>query len=131
HVSNKLAFHLGDSFYVALNNVDVVAIETKPEIWQQKLFENDDAELLKNMYGLKNIFSSFAGDYLKKGSLAFGKYEKGIEVALAMEPAMVNNLLYRNYDYNTDFEEDTYLDMYIYQIGCKLKKQTTGVEDYE
>ena len=130
HVSSKMAFHLGDSFYVALNNVDVVAIETKPEIWQQKLFENDDASLT-DIYGLKNLFGGFPNNYLKKGSLAFGKYEKGIEVALAMEPTMVNNLLYRSYESNNDFEEDTYLDMYIYQIGCKLKKQTTGVEDYE
>ncbi|MEP6675512.1 MAG: TraB/GumN family protein [Ferruginibacter sp.] len=131
HVSSKMAFHLGDSFYIALNNVAVVAIETKPEIWQQKLFENDDAAAVAGLYGLKNIFGGFPNDYFKKGSLAFGRYEKGIEVTLAMEPAMVNNLLYRNYESSNDFEEDTYLDMYIYQIGCKLKKQTTGVEDYE
>lgn len=131
HVSSKLAFHLGDSFYVALNKVDVVAIETKPEIWQQKLFEDDDVDMIKNLYGMKTGYGSFSADYLRKGSLAFGKFEKGIEVALTMEPAMVNNLLYRSYESSTDFEEDTYLDMYIYQIGCKLKKQTTGVEDYE
>jgi hypothetical protein len=28
HVSDKLAFHLGDSFYTAIKSVDVVALET-------------------------------------------------------------------------------------------------------
>src|SRR5580765_6625301 len=34
HVSDKLAFHLGDSFYNAIKNVQVVALETNPEFWQ-------------------------------------------------------------------------------------------------
>src|SRR6478735_4759198 len=34
HVSDKLAFHLGDSFYTALKSVQVVALETNPESWQ-------------------------------------------------------------------------------------------------
>ena len=36
HVSNKLAFHLSDSFYYALKNVDAVALELNPELWQGK-----------------------------------------------------------------------------------------------
>ena len=31
HVSDKLAFHLGDSFYNAIKSSDVVALETNPE----------------------------------------------------------------------------------------------------
>ena len=34
HVSDKLAFHLGDSFYNAIKSADVVALETNPETWQ-------------------------------------------------------------------------------------------------
>src|SRR5215204_2457224 len=34
HVSDKLVFHLGDPFYNALKSVDVVALETNPEHWQ-------------------------------------------------------------------------------------------------
>src|SRR4030095_14201557 len=34
HVSDKLAFHLGDSFYTAIKSADVVALETNPESWQ-------------------------------------------------------------------------------------------------
>src|SRR6059058_4933767 len=34
HVSDKLAFHLGDSFYNALKSVQMVALETNPDYWQ-------------------------------------------------------------------------------------------------
>src|SRR3954469_9825807 len=36
HISNKLAFHLGDSFYTALKSVDVVALEQDPNLWQEE-----------------------------------------------------------------------------------------------
>ena len=32
HVSNKLAFHLSDSFYHALKSVDAVALELNPDL---------------------------------------------------------------------------------------------------
>jgi hypothetical protein len=43
---------------------------------------------------------------------------------------VVNNLLYRSYRAKEDFEEDTFLDLYIYQTAKRLGKITTGVEDY-
>ena len=33
HVSNKLAYHLSDSFFVALANVNVVGLESNPDQW--------------------------------------------------------------------------------------------------
>ena len=41
HVSSKLVFHLPDSFYLAIKNVDVVALETNPESWQEDLVKYD------------------------------------------------------------------------------------------
>ena len=32
--------------------------------------------------------------------------------------------------FNADFEEDTYLDMYIYQAGRKWGKNMIGLEDF-
>src|SRR5689334_20353529 len=34
HISDKLVFHLGDSFYNAIKGAEVVALETNPETWQ-------------------------------------------------------------------------------------------------
>src|SRR6185436_1155106 len=43
----------------------------------------------------------------------------------------INNLLYRSYgNESSDFEEDTYLDMYIFQCGKKWGKKVSGVENY-
>ena len=33
HVSKKVAFHLNDTFFYALKNVDVIGLETSPETW--------------------------------------------------------------------------------------------------
>src|SRR5439155_21756100 len=43
---------------------------------------------------------------------------------------VVNSLLYRTYKSKEDFEEDTFLDLYIFQTGKKLGKRATGVENY-
>jgi hypothetical protein len=51
-------------------------------------------------------------------------------MALSTEPPVVNSLLYRSYKTRDDFEEDTFLDLYIFQAGRKLGKLAAGVEDY-
>src|SRR5215470_12214670 len=41
HVSSKMVFHLPDSFYMGIKSVDVVALETNPESWQEDLVKYD------------------------------------------------------------------------------------------
>ncbi|MFM2327523.1 MAG: hypothetical protein RIR31_1725, partial [Bacteroidota bacterium] len=133
HVSNKLAFHLADSFYNAIKSVDVVALETNPAKWQD---DYSKPSVLRNYsspdYGNNgdNLFD-MPNDYLHKNTFAVTKYETNIKLALATEPAMINGMLYRTYNKGADFEEDTYLDMYIFQTGSKLGKKMTGVENFE
>jgi uncharacterized protein YbaP (TraB family) len=130
HVSSKIAFHLSDSFYIAIRNADVVALETNPETWQEDMNNYETASSsLRSRYEFDN---SMPNDYLNIQQLKFGKYEKKLELALISKPSMINNLLYRSLsDYTSDFEEDTYLDLYIYQTGKKLGKKVAGVERYE
>jgi len=134
HVSSKLVFHLPDSFYLAIKNVDVVALETNPESWQEDLvkYDIDDNSYRRQLSYFWNNFKQMPDDYLNIRTLQFGRYEKQIEAALYSRPSTINNLLYRNYsDYASDFEENTYLDMYIYQVGKKMRKQVAGVEKYD
>jgi uncharacterized protein YbaP (TraB family) len=134
HVSSKLVFHLPDSFYLAIKNVDVVALETNPESWQEDLvkYDVDDNSYRRQLSYFWNNLKQIPDDYLNIRTLQFGKYEKQIEAALYSRPSTINNLLYRNYsDYSSDFEENTYLDMYIYQVGKKMRKQVAGVEKYD
>src|SRR4030095_16882398 len=133
HVSSKLVFHLPDSFYLAIKNVDVVALETNPESWQEDLVKYDiDDNSYRRTHSPWNNFRQVPDDYLHIQTLQFKTYEKQIEAALYSRPSTIQNLLYRNYsDYSSDFEENTYLDMYIYQVGKKMGKRVAGVERYD
>jgi len=133
HVSSKLAFHLPDSFYIAIRNAQVVALETNPETWQDDMDKYDftggtDYGLYGGAYA---NYLSVPSDYLNINTLKINKYERKIEQALYSNPSTINSLLYRTYGNEaSDFEEDTYLDMYIFQCGKKWGKKVTGVEDY-
>jgi len=132
HVSSKLAFNLADSFYLAIKNSEVVALETNPETWQEDM-NNYDLGLSNYRYGFNPaLLNEMPSDFFNIKTLRFDKYEKKLEVAMFSKPSMINNLLYRSMsDNNSDFEEDTYLDLYIYQTGKKLGKKVAGVEQYE
>jgi len=125
HVSSKLVFHLSDSFYNAIKKVDAVALELNPDVWQGQMVR---------LNKLKNNYSEFVqlggNDYLTESSFRIKNYVKELKSALQTEPAIVNNLLYRSYKTKEDFEEDTFLDLYIFQTGRKLGKKAAGVENY-
>ena len=125
HVSSKMVFHLSDSFYYAMKNVDAVALELNPDLWQGQMVRLDQ---LKENYA--NFIQSPGGDFLNENSFRITNYDTELKAALSTEPTIVNNLLYRSYKAREDFEEDTFLDMYIFQTGRKLGKRSAGVEDY-
>ncbi len=125
HVSNKLAFHLSDSFYNAIKSTDAVALELNPDLWQDQMVKMDK---LRENY---QAFVKIAGnDYVTQHSFRIKDYTDELKLALQSEPPIVNNLLYRSYKLKEDFEEDTFLDLYIFQTGRKLGKRAAGVEDY-
>jgi len=125
HVSSKLVFHLSDSFYMALKSVDAVALELNPDLWQGQMV---DMNRIKDNYS--DFMQAPPGDYLNENSFRISKYDDALKMAMSTEPTVVNSLLYRSYKTREDFEEDTFLDLYIYQTGRKLGKRGTGVEDY-
>jgi uncharacterized protein YbaP (TraB family) len=125
HVSSKMVFHLSDSFYHAMRSTDAVALELNPEVWQDQMFRLQKAQI-----DLGKFTRPIMNDYINEKSFQLQKYEDDVKRALNEEPTVVNNLLYRSYQTRADFEENTYLDLYIYQTGRKLGKQPAGVEDY-
>ncbi|MDB5197339.1 MAG: hypothetical protein JWP88_1710, partial [Flaviaesturariibacter sp.] len=130
HVSSKMVFNLSDSFYLGIKNADVVSLEVNPDSWQANLNRYDINPLLGN--GYLNTNSAAAKDYLRLGTLAFKNTDKDIETALSSNPSVINNLLYRANGFgSSDFQEDTYLDMHIFQTGKRWGKRATGVEDFD
>jgi uncharacterized protein YbaP (TraB family) len=132
HVSSKMAFHLADSFYIGIRNADMVALETNPESWQEDMSKYDVGNSEFRNFGFRTSnFTPEPDEFLRISTLRFYKYDKKIEKSLYSNPSTINNLLYRSYgNESSDFEEDTYLDMYIYQCGKKWGKKVAGVEKY-
>ncbi len=125
HVSNKMVFHLGDSFYNAIKRTDVVALEINPETWQEQMVR---LENLKENYA--SFVQTGGNDFITENSFRINNYADELKLSLRTEPAITNNLLYRSYKSKEDFEEDTFLDLYIFQTGRRLGKKAAGVENY-
>lgn len=125
HVSSKMVFHLSDSFYIAMQNADMVALELNPQYWQRDMVKMEASKKAIGEYLQNN-----GNDYVNEKSFRLEKYDDNLKAALTEEPMQINGLLYRTYQTQADFEENTYLDLYIYQTGRKMGKKAAGVEDY-
>lgn len=129
HVSSKIAFNLSDSFYNALKSVDAAAIEIDPLTWQD---EYNNSIMNKIGPGVEHLLSDYASnDYISKNSFLFTESDMSFRIALAMDPAIINHFLYRNYQGVSDFEENTYIDMHIFQSAQKLKKKFYPLENFK
>lgn len=126
HVSNKLAFNLSDSFYHCIRAVDVVSLETDPQRLQEDFSKS---KMLRLSSSYMNTLSRRS--LMPRDAFTIGPYSDLVRNGLTYRPEMINHLLYRTFSSQEDFEEDTFLDMYIYQVGSKLGKKATGVEDFE
>lgn len=136
HVSNKMVFHLSDSFYLGIKNAQIVALETNPGTWQEDYSRYDiDVEGLRqnlNRYFTSQTNEATPQDFLTINTLKLTSFEKAMEAALYSNPSILNSFLYRsNSEMASDFEEDTYLDLHIFQTGRKLGKKVCGVENFD
>jgi len=123
HVSQKLAFHLSDNFYEALESCDVVGLEINPDEWMQQLSETD---LLQDNYMLSN-FSNLYFNSIKFSSVT----DNELASSISDDANIINGLLYRAKGVKEDLEEDTYLDLYIFQTGRRLGKTIVSLESFE
>lgn len=133
HVSDKVAFYLGDPFFEALESVDQVALELEPELWFDEVLGGDFMSGVLGQMGSRSYFGYYSDSWNSlEGSF---KQEKNINLRIQnifkQDPEMANQLLFRFYDPSGNFEEDTWLDMYIYQSAKKLGKSTLGLETFE
>lgn len=126
HVSDKLAFNLPDSFFIAIKNCNAVALELDMGLWMDDIMLMQEVGKIKNTAPYSNTNSfyrrAFSVDVPEKDNL------KSI---LQFKPNIVNRLMYRNSKQNSDYEEDNYLDVFIYQAGRKLGKQIVGLEVFK
>ncbi len=126
HVSSKLAFHLGDTFFMALESCDYVALESDATTWLGYMFSEEYMEETGGLYRTAQYYRDFYRDAFK-----FQEVDKKVMgSSLNFSNRIMNGMLYRKSNYAADFEEETYLDMYIHQAGEKLNKKIIGLEGF-
>lgn len=117
HVNDKISFHLSDSFFKNLLSSDIVANESNPETW------GDLNDLMKN-----NDFNSYKKFYTE--FYLFPTTKENIQTIFINDNAKYfRNMLSGAEGNQADFQEDTVLDMFIFQTGKKYKKKIVGLED--
>ena len=123
HVSQKIAFHLDDVFYQSLLKSDFVALESDPSLWLDNMFESN--ELFKNFRSLNSRGNNFYTNSFKP----FLPKPEELMFFISREDMLMNGILYRTNNFMQDFQEDTYLDMFIFQAGKKFGKKIFSLED--
>ena len=126
HVSEKIAFHLDDVFFESLLKSDFVALESDPTFWLDKMFESDE---IGNQFGMLNSRNSY--DFYNTPFKLEEPKQEELMFFLSREDMLLNGILYRTNQFAQNFQEDTYLDMFIYQSGKKFGKPIYSLEDYE
>lgn len=117
HVSEKVSYHLSDAFYIHLLNADFVANESEPRTWSE-LYE------MFSFYGKYNYNNAFYTNFY------LNPLEKDQLYSLFQNSNYnLTGLLSRTTEAKKEFQEETYLDMFIYRTGRKYNKKTIGLED--
>lgn len=124
HVSKKIAFRLDDVFFEALNKSDVIALESDPDTWlDSEIHHSPDGYGLGYDFDIKGFYRD--AFILEPPDI------KDLASYLAFDDRLINNILYRTNEYAQNFEEETYLDMFIYQAGAKFGKPIVALENLE
>lgn len=128
HVSNKLAFHLSDTFFVAIKNCDAVALELDPETMMEDIM---NSPMLRGPRALMGKYRRGGYGFYKTFNIQ-NPTNSDIGEMLAENEELINSVLYRRYGgYSDNFREETYLDLFIFQAGKKLGLDVVNLEDFE
>ena len=121
HVSKKVAFRLDDVFYKALEESDCIALESDPTTWPGFNYDM----MVSEMAYYNNYRTEFYTNLFKLTH----PEEMAVRGSVRMDNNAVNAYLYRKNNASDNFEEETYLDMFIFQAGKKNNKEIYALED--
>ena len=128
HVSNKIAFHLGDTFFVALDNSEMVCLESNPGNWIEEMYTSDNYSMFSQQIELQSYMSNSFYENLTRFD---APKKKDLKNALKQKHSLENGFLYRGSNFNEEYEEKTYLDLFIYQYARKKKINVVNLEDFK
>ena len=123
HVSDRIAFNLTDSFFIDLKSADVIALESNPETWIENDFGRPDKSNNYNYEdSYRNDYNGYLGDFYTTATSVTVPNTFQLGGLFADNSGLNNGYLYRYDARRTDYEEETYLDLFIFQCGKKISK---------
>ncbi|MCC6372340.1 MAG: TraB/GumN family protein [Bacteroidia bacterium] len=125
HVSNRVAYYLSEQFFDALKSVDVVGLETNPGEWLENMEKTGE---LSELNQTRNM--ALGQDFYRTAFNARFPDKKMLQGILSYDPDIIDGLLYRQNRSRENFEESTYIDLFIFQSASKLNKQLISLEDF-
>ena len=126
HVSNRVAYYLSEQFFEALKSVDVVGLETNPGEWLENMEKTGELEELSQLRS-SDFYNT---DFYRNTFTATFPEKRMLQGILSYDPDIINGLLYRQNKAKENFEEITYIDLFIYQSASKLGKQLISLENF-
>ncbi|KGO86029.1 hypothetical protein Q765_13285 [Flavobacterium rivuli WB 3.3-2 = DSM 21788] len=117
HVSDKVSYHLSDAFFTRLLAADIVANESEPSTWI------DLMGVMGSRNSYRNSNKLYARFYMEPAA------KENLYPLFRTGNFTINNLLFRTDETQKEYQEETYLDMFIYRTGRKYQKKTVGLED--
>lgn len=127
HISGRLAFHLGEEFFESILEVDAIALESNPIIWLKEIFNSPYASDYLGKYGFQ--YQTYKGFYQEAFKLTVPD-NKTLGNSIKSDHFLSNWMLYRENKSQQDFEEETFLDLFIYQTGRKNNKKVYSLENF-
>lgn len=125
HVSNRVAFHLSETFFKALEDAEVIALEGDPGAWIHEIAASPLIADL-NAYSKSTYQPDLYGSFVP-----YQPSQSDLGTFLSREDNLLNSFLWRTSGVDKDFEEQTYLDLFIYQAAKKGGKIVVGLEDFD
>lgn len=125
HVSNRVAYYLSEQFFSALKEVDVVGLETNPGDWLDNMEQTGELEELNQLR-----VPNYGGDFYQSAFPVYFPEKRMLQALLNYDPDILNGLLYRQNKAKENFEESTYIDLFIFQSASKLNKQLISLENF-
>ena len=114
HVNDKISYHLSDAFFKNLLASDIVSNESDPETWDEVIALMQQ----NNLYSPYNFYATFYLNPIKKNAIK----------TVFINSNYFANMLSGVEGEKSDYQENTVLDMFIYQTGRKYKKRIIGLE---
>lgn len=123
HVSSKVAFRLDDVFFKSLKKADAIALESDPTQWMEEYYSE---QVLSVQNESVSYDATFYDDLFKLEH----PQPQMVRASIRMNDMALNGYLYRKNGASDNFEEETYLDMFIFQAGKKAGKPIISLEDF-